>query len=208
MKVLRREIINITLIISWLYWLRLVVYSKEQHFFRISSWLRNENWFSLHSCVEFSFQKDGNIEKQTKVGSRYKRNKRITSVTRFNEEYITQVSEEIEGRVTRKLSQELSRTASRILGVLSKLDEFLLNPQIRTHSRTLPGTFRNTNVENQGTNEGNSQSDPHPEAGIFRSQTTQNSGPELGHDSKHGQTWPRIVAESSQNREPVLLGYC
>ena len=58
-----------------------------------------------------------------------------------------------------------------------------MNPQIRTHSRTVPGTFRNTNVENQGTNEVDSQSDAHPEAGIFRSQTTQNSGPEVGHDT-------------------------
>ena len=107
---------------------------------------------------------------------------RNTSVPRINEEYITQVSEEIEGRVTKKLSQEFSRTESRILCALSKLDEFLLNPQVRTHSGTVPGTFRNTNVENQGTNEDDSQSDPHPEAGIFSSQTTQNSGPEVGHD--------------------------
>ena len=108
---------------------------------------------------------------------------RNTPVARINEEYITQVSEQIEGRVTKKLSQEFSRTESRILCALSKLDEFLLNQQIRTHSETVPGTFRNTNVENQGTNEDDSQSDPHPEGGLFRSQTTQNSGPELGHYS-------------------------
>ena len=104
---------------------------------------------------------------------------RNTSVPRINVEYITQVSEEIEGRVTKKLSQELSRTESRILGALSKLDEFLLNQQIRTHSGTVPETFRNTNVDNQGMNEDDSQSDPHPEAGLFRSQTTQISGPEV-----------------------------
>ena len=102
---------------------------------------------------------------------------RNTSVPRINEEYLTQVSEEIEGRVTKKQSQEYSRTESRILGALSKLDEFLLNQQIQTHSRTVPGTFRNTNVENQGTIEDDSQSDPHPEAGSFGGQTTQNSGP-------------------------------
>ena len=102
---------------------------------------------------------------------------RNTSVPRINEEYITQLSEEIEGRVTKKLSQEFSRTESRILGALSKLDEFLSNQQIQTHSKTVPGTFRNTNVENQGTNEDDSQSDPHPEAGIFCGQTTQKSGP-------------------------------
>ena len=49
-------------------------------------------------------------------------------------EYISQVSEEIEGRVTKKLSKEFSRTETRILGALSKLDEFLLNPQVRTCS--------------------------------------------------------------------------
>ena len=55
---------------------------------------------------------------------------RNTSVLRNNEEYITQISEEIEGRVTENLSQEYSRTESRILGNLSKLDEVLLNQQI------------------------------------------------------------------------------
>ena len=102
---------------------------------------------------------------------------RNTSVPRINEEYITQVSEEIEGRVSKKLSQEFSRTESRILGALTKLDEFLSNQQIHTHFETVPGTFRNTNVENQGTNEDDCQSDPHPEAGIFRGQTIQNLGP-------------------------------
>ena len=113
---------------------------------------------------------------------------RNTSVPRINEDYITQVFEEVEGRVTKKLSQKFSRTESRILGALSKLDEFLLNLPIRTHSGTVPGTFRNTNVENQGTNEDDSQSDPHPEAGLFRSQTTQNSGPEVARDSRRSKS--------------------
>ena len=108
---------------------------------------------------------------------------RNTSVPRIKEEYITQVFEEIKGRVSRKLSQEFSRTESRILGALSKLDDFLLNQQTTTHSETVPGTFRNTNVENQGTNEVDSQNDPHPEAGIFRGQTTQNFGPKDCRDS-------------------------
>ena len=73
---------------------------------------------------------------------------RNTSVPKINDEYITQVFEEREGRVTKKLSQEFSRTESRILSTLSKLDEFLLNRQIRTHFGTVPRTFRNTNVEN------------------------------------------------------------
>ena len=105
---------------------------------------------------------------------------RNASVPRINEDYITQLSEEIEGRITEKLSKEYSRTESRFLGALSKLDEFLLNQQITTHSVTVPGRFRNTNVDNQGTNEDDSMSDPHREAGLFRNQTTQNSGQEVG----------------------------
>ena len=113
---------------------------------------------------------------------------RNTSVPRINEDYLTQLSEEIEGRITKKLSREFSRIESRILDALSKLDEVLSNQQIQTYSETVPGTFRNTNVENQGTNEDDSQSDPHPEGGLFRSQTTQNSGPEAGHYMVTGAT--------------------
>ena len=118
---------------------------------------------------------------------------RNTSVPRFNEEYITQVSEEIEGRVTKKLSHEYNRTESRIFGALSKLEEFLLNQQIRTHSGTVAETFRNTNMDNQGTNEDDSQSDPHPEAGLFRSQTTRNSGPEVGHYKRLYYCWSKLM---------------
>ena len=75
-----------------------------------------------------------------------------TSVPKI-EDYIAQVSEGIENRVIKKLSQEFSGTESGILGALCKLDEFLFNPQTRTHSGIVPGTFRNMNVENQEPNE-------------------------------------------------------
>ena len=103
---------------------------------------------------------------------------RNTSVPRINDEYITQVSEEIEGRVTKKLSQEFSTTESRILVALSKLDEFLLNPQIRTNSGA--GVFRNTNVENQEPNEYRSLDDPHPEVepSVFQSRHSNDSDPD------------------------------
>ena len=81
----------------------------------------------------------------------------------ITEGYTAQVSEEIEERVIKKPSQEFSRTESRILGALSKLDEFLVNPQIRTFSGTIPGTFRNADVENQEPSEDRSQNDPYPE---------------------------------------------
>ena len=81
----------------------------------------------------------------------------------LTQEYISQVSEEIEGRVTKKLSKEFSKTESRILGALSKLDEFLLNPQVRTCSVAAPGTSRSSNLENQGTNEDRPSDDSGPE---------------------------------------------
>ena len=113
---------------------------------------------------------------------------RNTSVPRINEEYITQVSEEIEGRITKKLSQEFNRIESRISDALSKLDEFLSNQQIQTHSKTVPGTFRNTNVENQGTNEDDSQSDPHPEVGpsVCQSRHPSDSDTSEAHDTMTG----------------------
>ena len=81
----------------------------------------------------------------------------------LTQEYISQVSEEIEGRVTKKLSKEFSRTESRILGALSKLDEFLLDPQVRTCSVVAPGTSRSNNLENQGTSKDRPSDDPGPE---------------------------------------------
>ena len=83
------------------------------------------------------------------------------------QEYISQVSEEFEGRVTKKLSKEISRTDSRILGALSKLDEFLLNPQVRTCSVAVPGTSRNNDSENREPIGDRSLGDPCPEAVFF-----------------------------------------
>ena len=48
-------------------------------------------------------------------------------VPRSQKDYITQVCEEIEGRVTKKLSQEFSRTENCILGGLPSVDDFLMN---------------------------------------------------------------------------------
>ena len=106
-----------------------------------------------------------------------------SNVPRSQEDYVTQVFEEIEGRVNKKLSQEFSRTENRTLGALASLDDFFRNPMFQGHSGTAPETSRNAFGTSQGTNEDNSQSDPHLQTGIFIDQTTQNSGPEDGHDS-------------------------
>ena len=103
---------------------------------------------------------------------------RDTNVPRNQEGYITQVSKEIEGRVTKKLSQEFIRAESCILGSLSNLDQFLLNPQAQVHSGSVPETSRNLIGENQETNEDRSQNDPQPEVGVSLSQSSQEFSPE------------------------------
>ena len=67
------------------------------------------------------------------------------------EDYIAQVSEETEGRVTKRLSKEFSRTEKRILGALARLDDFLMNPLNQGHSGTTPEPSRNAFSTSQGT---------------------------------------------------------
>ena len=105
-----------------------------------------------------------------------------SSAPRSQEEYITQVSEEIEGRVTKRLSKEFSRTENRILGALARLDDFLMNPLLPGYSGATPEPTRSVLRNNQGTNEDDSQNDPHPEAGLFHSQSARNAGPEDDRD--------------------------
>ena len=105
---------------------------------------------------------------------------------RSQEDYINQVSEEIEGRVTKRLSKEFSRTENRILGALAQLDDFLMNPLLPGHSGTAPEPTRNTTRNNQGTNEDGSQTDPHPEASLSHGQREQNSGLGNGYDMVTG----------------------
>ena len=77
-------------------------------------------------------------------------------------------------------SQEFSRTESSIFDALSNLEEFLLNPQAHTNSGIVPGTSRNTNVENQESSEDRSQDDPHPEVGpsVYQSRHSNDSDPD------------------------------
>ena len=106
-----------------------------------------------------------------------------SNAPRSQEDYITQVSEEIEGRGTKRLSKEFSKTENRILGALARLDDFLTNPLLLGQSGTTPEPSRNAISISQGTNEDDSQNDLNPEAGLFHGQMTQNSGPEKRHDN-------------------------
>ena len=89
---------------------------------------------------------------------------RNTAALQINADFITQVSEEIEARMTKELSQEFSGTDRQILGALSQLDEFFPNPHVRAQSGTVPETSRSSDTKNQEPNEESSQNDPRPEA--------------------------------------------
>ena len=117
------------------------------------------------------------VSRETPEGSRSSRGQNALD-PELTQNYISQVSEEIEGRVTKKLSREFRKTESRILGALSKLDEFLLNPQVRTCSVATQGTSRNFNLENRETTGDHSSDDSYPEVGYFLRNSGQLNSPE------------------------------
>ena len=116
------------------------------------------------------------VSKETPEGSRSSRGRNVLD-PELTQDDISQVSEEIEGRVTKKLSKEFNKTESRILGALSKLDDFLLNPQVRTCS-AVQGASRNANSENRETHEDRSSNDPYPTGGYFPHHSGQLNRPE------------------------------
>ena len=119
------------------------------------------------------------------------------------EEYITQVSEEIEGKVIKKLFQEFSQTESRIFGGLSKLDEFLLNPQVWTCSVAVPGTSRNSNSENRQPTENRSIDDPCLEVRLSSHLSANLNSPEV-------EAYPHMVKggpEEIRNRRHMTTAF-
>ena len=117
------------------------------------------------------------VSRETPEGSR---NSRVPNVLdpESAQNYISQVSEETEGRVAKKLSMEFRKTESRILGALSRLHELLLKTQVRTCSVAVPGTSRNNNSENRETAGNRSSDDLYPEVGYFSHHSGQLNSPE------------------------------
>ena len=87
------------------------------------------------------------------------------------EEYISQASEKIDARVLKKLYQDFNRAESRLLGALSMLDEYLLNPEVRTCSPAVPWASRNNNSENWEPTGDRSLNDPDPEEDLSACRT-------------------------------------
>ena len=133
------------------------------------------------------------VSRETPEGCRSSRRQTVLD-PELTQDYISQVSEEIEGRVTKKLSKEFSKTESRILGALSKLDEFLVNPQVRTCSVAVQGTSGNGNSENREIHGDRSLDDPYPEVGYFPHHSGQLNSPETG-------TISHMVTENYPHKE-------
>ena len=145
------------------------------------------------------------VSREAPEGSRSSRGQTILD-PELTQDYISQVSEEIERRVTKKLFKEFSKTESRILGALSKLNEFLLNPQVRTCSVAAQGTSGNANSENRKTHGDRSSNDAYPEVGYFPHHSGQLNSPEAETNS-HMVTehYPHTVARLSSFQH---LLYC
>ena len=105
------------------------------------------------------------VSRETPDSSRGSRRRNVLD-PELTQDYISEVSEEIEGRVTKKLSKEFNKTESRILGALSKFDEFLLNPQVRTCS-VFQGASTNANSESRENHGDRSSTGFYPEGGYF-----------------------------------------
>ena len=134
------------------------------------------------------------VSRETPESSRGSRGRNVLD-PELTQYCISQVSEEIEGRVTKRLSKEFNRTESRILGALSKLDEFLLNPQVRTCS-VVQGASRNANSENWETHGDRSSNDLYPEGGFFPHHSGQLNSPETEFN-------PHVVTETYPHSEYV-----
>ena len=65
------------------------------------------------------------VSRDTPEGSRGSRGRNVLD-PQLTQDYISQVSEEIEGRVTKKLSKEFNKTETRILGSYQNLTSFFL----------------------------------------------------------------------------------
>ena len=80
------------------------------------------------------------------------------------------------------------------MGALSKLDEFLLNPQVWTCSVAVQGTSGNANSENRETHVDRSSIDPYPEVGYFPHHSGQLNSPEAETNSHMvTETYPHSI---------------
>ena len=137
------------------------------------------------------------VSRETPEGSGSSRGRNVID-PELTQDYISQVTKDIEGRVTKKPFNEFNRTEARILGAVSKHDEFLLNPQVRTRS-VVQGASRNVYSENRETHGDCSSYDPYPEGGYFPHHSGQLNSPEIEFNSYVvTETYPHTVTGTTE----------
>ena len=158
-----------------------------------------ENFFPSLMAMLWNKRKLAAVSRETPEGSRSSRVQNVLD-PELTQDYISQVSEEIEGRVAKKLSKAFSKTESWILGALSKLDEFLLNQQVRTCSVAVAGTSGNNSSENRETTGDRSSDNPYPKVGYFSHHSGQLNIPET-------ETNPHMVTRVAEEvrRNPHMM---
>ena len=97
----------------------------------------------------------------------------------MNEEYITQVSVEIEKKLSKKVSQEYSWTDKKLLRVSSKLDEHLQSSQVSGKPVNILGTSRNSTSRNQDLKEDYFQNNLRPDVMSMETRMPHITIPEL-----------------------------
>ena len=105
---------------------------------------------------------------------------RATEIPRINEEYIKQVSKDIDRRKSESVTQESCRTENWILGAIWNFDESLPNSQVVVQSGTVTGPDWDINGKNQEEDDYHSENDLLPE---FKAEV-RNSFHKLVPDSK------------------------
>ena len=97
------------------------------------------------------------------------------------------------------------------MGALSKLDEFLLNPQVRTCSAVVPGTSRNYDSENREPTGDGSLGDPCREA-VFSTYHSSNLNDSEQEETHHMVTGVQVMdslssshCDRSSRRDSLLL---
>ena len=128
---------------------------------------------------------------------------RNTIATEMAQRFIFQVSEEVEGRVTEKLSKDFSRTELRFLVALSKLYELLLNPQNRTCSVAVPGASTNDDSKSRGPTGDRFSNGPCPEV-VFSSH---HSGYPNGSEMEKSPHMGTRGQEEIRNRHHVVIRF-
>ena len=129
-------------------------------------------------------KKIATVSRETSESTRNGQSKHIWS--KIGSRIYLQASEQIEGRFTKKLSKQFSRTESHFLGALSKLGELLLNPQVRTFSVAVPGNIQGQQLRKAGTNWGSFPTRSLSQSGVICLPHWQSNWFRAGRDSALG----------------------